>query len=259
MGGTHRDLLIQIPRGMTARRIMAHHFGKATGPSRGKDANTHMSDLSLGILNVVSHLPDAYPLVLGSALAFKLRGERRAALGFCGEGASGNGTWHEVLNAAAVLMVPAVFVVENNQFAYSTPNSQSFHCATVADRAVAYGIPGLVVDGNDVLEVYAVVSEALRRARDGGGPTLVEALTYRVYGHAGHDGGDYVPEELKEYWLARDPLARYEAYLVAQGLLSEEAKSETEARITRELRDAVRFGDDSPLPDPEGVDDGVYR
>jgi len=186
-GGTHRDLLAQLTRGVTLEEAMLNFYGKAAGPTKGRDGNSHFGVAGKGSLMVVSPLPDAYPVAVGYAMAFHQRGERRVALADCGEGSTATGTWHEAVNFAAVLGLPVVFTVQNNQFAYSTPNDGEFKTSYVAHRADGYGIPGVVVDGNDVLEVYDAVREAVERARNGGGPTLVEAVTFRHFGHAGHD------------------------------------------------------------------------
>lgn len=258
VGGTHRDEILAITKGMSIEYLLLNYFGKATGPTRGRDGNSHMSDMAHGVMNVVSHLPDAYPPTMGCALAFKLRDERRVGLAVCGDGATNNGTWHETMNFAAVMQLPFIAVVQNNQYAYSTPNEVEFRVASLASRADGYGMPGIDVDGNDVLAVIATVSEAANRARNGGGPTLIVGETFRVYGHAGHDPADYVPDEQRERWAAWDPISRYEDFLVRGGLLSPELKAATAIRIKDEIVAAVERAVNAPDPDPREVADGVF-
>ncbi len=256
---THRDMIAMLPRGMGVKAIMAQHFGKVTGPTRGRGEDNYLGDLSKGIFTTVSMLPDFYPVAAGAALAFQYRNEQRVALAYCGEGASSRGDWHEALNFAAVKNLPAVFFVINNKFAYSTPNEREMKIANVADRAPAYGMPGAVVDGNDVLAVYERTAEAVEQARSGGGPTLIEAKTMRMRGHAGHDPFDYVPKAWLQEWEKKDPVKRYEDYLAGQGALSDDDRAVLDRRIAGEIDEAVDFAERSPLPDPSEVRNGVYR
>lgn len=256
---THRDLSAQITKGISLRRVFAQFFAKAEGPTRGRDGNSHVGDLQVGTFAAVSMLPDEYPLAAGAALAFKMRREPRIGMAICGEGATSAGLWHETLNMGGVWRLPVVFVVNNNQWAYSTPFDKHTPVASVAERAAAYGFPGVRVDGTDVLAVYRAATEAAERARSGGGPTLLESVSFRVRGHAGHDPAKYVPSEMREAWEARDPIARYELHLLDEGALTPERVEETEARIKAQIEDAIAFGKDAPLPDPATVEDGVYR
>src|SRR3972149_1577255 len=157
---THRDMMAMLPRGMEVKSIMAQHFAKATGPTRGRGEDNYLGDLSKGIFTTVSMLPDFYPVATGAALAFQYRGEDRVALAYCGEGAASRGDWHEALNLASVRALPVVFFVINNQFAYSTPTKKEMRVANVADRAPAYSMPGVIVDGDTALEVYEGTAEA---------------------------------------------------------------------------------------------------
>jgi 2-oxoisovalerate dehydrogenase E1 component len=202
---------------------------------------------------VVSPLPDAYPVAVGYALAFHQRGERRVALADCGEGSTATGTWHEAVNFAAVLGLPVVFTVQNNQYAYSTPNDREFKLPYVAHRADGYGIPGIVVDGNDVLEVYDAVRGAVERARGGGGPSLIEAVTFRHFGHAGHDPAEYVKPDEREAWMAKDPLPRFEEFLAARGLLDVERHAALEQRIQERIRATLEWAQDQADPEPDSV------
>ena len=257
-GGTHRDLLAQLTRGVTLEEAMLNFYGKAAGPTKGRDGNSHFGVVGKGSLMVVSPLPDAYPVAVGYAMAFHQRGERRVALADCGEGATATGTWHEAVNFAAVLGLPVVFTVQNNQFAYSTPNDGEFKTSYVAHRADGYGIPGVVVDGNDVLEVYDAVREAVERARNGGGPTLVEAVTFRHFGHAGHDPADYVMPDERAEWMAKDPIPRFEEFLGSRGLLDQARRSALEEAIQAKIRMTMEWAQDQADPTPDSVGSDVF-
>ncbi len=247
-GGTHRDLLAQLARGVTLEETLLNFYGKAAGPTKGRDGNSHFGVVDKGTLMVVSPLPDAYPVAVGYAMAFVNRGERRVALADCGEGSTATGTWHEAVNFASVLHLPVVFTVQNNQYAYSTPNDREFHLSYVAHRADGYGIPGVVVDGNDVLEVYDAVRTAVERAREGGGPSLIEAVTFRHFGHAGHDPADYVKPDERAEWMAKDPIPRFEEFLTARGLLDEARTTALTERIQEKIRATIEWAQDQPDP-----------
>jgi len=251
-GPTHRDLLAQLTRGVTLEETMLNFYGKVTGPTKGRDGNSHFGVLDKGTLMVISPLPDAYPVAMGAALAFKQRGERRVALADCGEGSTATGTWHEAVNMAAVLRLPIVFTIQNNQYAYSTPNDLEFRLAFSGHRADGYGIPGVVVDGNDVLECYAAAREAVDRARNGEGPTLIEAVTFRHFGHAGHDPAEYVKPDEREAWLAKDPIPRFEEFLGTRGLLDEAGRQAIAARIEDRIRSVIEWA--QTQPDPTAAD-----
>lgn len=255
----HRDLGCNLVRGLTARRIFANLLGRETGVTQGRDANLHgMGDLNQGIIGFISHLPHSLPVALGVAMSFRYRHEPRVALTFTGDGASSAGLFHETLNLAAVFSAPLIIIVENNQYAYSTPLFQQMKVFDIARRAEGFGLPGIIVDGNDVEAVYTVVSEAVTRARAGQGPTLIEAKTMRMLGHAIHDGAEYVPPELLAEWAAKDPLARYGAALQDTGVADAVELEEIGARCEREIEDAIAFAEASPWPQPETITQGVY-
>lgn len=256
----HRDLGTYLVRGMSSRRIMAQHLGRVTGPSRGRDTNMHgLGDLSLGVIGFVSMLPDSLPVTVGAGLSFWLREEARVAMTFFGDGSTSAGKWHEALNFAGVFKLPVVLICENNQYAFSTPVSQQFAIQDIADRAAGYGFPGIIVDGNDVLAVYEATRVAVERARRGDGPTLLECKTMRMRGHAHHDDGRYVPDELLKQWEKKDPIRRYEGTLQERGLLTPEVQQQIEERVTADLEDAQTFALQSPLPDSNDVEKGVYH
>jgi TPP-dependent pyruvate/acetoin dehydrogenase alpha subunit len=254
----HRDLGCYLVRGMAPERIFANLLGRATGPTGGRDANLHgMGDLNLGLVGFVSHLPMSMPVALGAAVAFQMRGEHRAALTFVGDGGSSTGGWHETLNMAAVYRAPLVVVVENNQYAYSTPLYEQMVVRDIADRAVGYGMPGRVIDGNEVDTVRHVVGEALDRARTGGGPTLIEAKTMRMLGHAIHDGAEYVPAELLAQWERRDPVRHYTTHLLDSGVDPRDLDT-LDKVVDRQIAEAVAVAEAAPMPDPATVAEGVY-
>ncbi|MHB0975751.1 MAG: thiamine pyrophosphate-dependent dehydrogenase E1 component subunit alpha [Candidatus Aquicultorales bacterium] len=255
---THRDMAAHLPRGRTARAIFAQHFGKATAPTRGKGEDSYFGDLERGVFATVSMLPDFYPVIAGAGLAFRLRGEKRVGMAYCGDGATNRAEFHEGVNFAAVQRCPCVFVVINNHYAYSTPNDKEFLVKDLSERAAAYGIPGYSVDGNDVQAIWPVVKEAVERARGGAGPSLVVAKTMRRRGHAGHDPMKYVPKEKLDEWEKRDPILLFENHLFDAGILSGEQRKRLEDRIAEEVDEAVRFAEESPFPEGKEALDDVY-
>src|SRR5215218_773113 len=208
----HRDLGAHFVRGVTADRYLANYMGRSGGVTGGKDGNMHFGDRELGCVGMVSMLPDMAQVAAGMALAFKMRREPRVAMTYFGEGSTANGQWHEAMNLAGVQRLPVVFILENNQFAYSTPNDLEFAVDPV-ERAHTYGFPGVTVDGNDVEAVFESAAEACERARMGGGPTLIECESMRMHGHGAHDDMRYVPAEMLEKWAKRDPIDVYSAKL----------------------------------------------
>jgi TPP-dependent pyruvate/acetoin dehydrogenase alpha subunit len=253
----HRDMVLHLLRGGTPLDIMRSYLTRATGLSAGRDSDVHMGDWSRGVLPMVSHLPDSWPIAAGFALAQKLGHRPGVTIAFCGDGATSTGTWHEVVNFSAVQQLPIVLVVEDNQYAYSTPTESQFRCANLVDRAAGYGIAGEPVDGNDVTAVHYVVGRALARARAGEGPTLVVAETMRMEGHAIHDAAAYVPDELRAEWAAKDPLDRVQERLRRVGW--DDARfAEVRERARVEVREAWDKAEAEPLPDGASVTSGVY-
>ena len=255
---THRDLGANLIKGITPKEYMAQYLAKQTGLTRGRDGNVHFGDITRGIIGFISPMADLLPVAAGVGLTFKLRHERRVVAAFFGDGASSRGDFHEAMNLAAVLKLPVIFICHNNQYAYSTPLSRQMAIEHVADRAKAYGMPGVSVDGNDVLAVRAAVSLAAARARTGEGPSLVEGKTMRMRGHAEHDDASYVPPALIEEWRRRDPIDRFVAYLRDQKVLDDASAKAIDDRIAREIEEAVVFAESSPLPDAKELLDGVY-
>jgi TPP-dependent pyruvate/acetoin dehydrogenase alpha subunit len=255
----HRDLGCYLLRGMTPRRILSNLLGRESGFSRGRDANMHgAGDLTLNLVGFISHLPQSLPVALGVAMSFQYRKEKRVAMTYVGDGSSSAGLFHETLNMASLYNAPYVLIVENNQYAYSTPLSQQMKVHDISRRAAGYGIPGIIVDGNDVEAVYTVTKEAVERARAGGGPSLIEAKTMRMMGHAIHDGAEYVPRELLAEWEKRNPVRCFEQKLLAQGVLDAEEVEEIKRRCEVEITDAIEYAEASPFPDPATITEGVY-
>jgi TPP-dependent pyruvate/acetoin dehydrogenase alpha subunit len=254
----HRDMGVHVVRGVEPWRMFAQFMGRIDGPTRGRDGNVHMADDRLGLIAMVSHLPAMLPVAVGAALAFRIREEKRVAVGWFGEGASARGDTHESMNMAGVRRLPVVFICDNNQWAYSTPTHLEFACETIADRAQSYGFEGVVVDGTDVLAVYREAKRAIEKAREGGGPTLIECLTLRMEGHAVHDDAFYVPKELFEEWAKRDPLERFRTWLRDNADFTDEEEGEISEQVKKLLNDAIRKADESPLPEPEGEVEAVY-
>ena len=209
----HRNLGVFTGRGLDLGRLFRQLLGKDGGFTNGRDRTFHFGTLDHHIVGMISHLGAMLPVADGLALAFQLKGERRVAATFTGDGATSEGDFHEALNLAAVWKLPVLFVIENNQYGLSTPTSEQYACRTLADRGVGYGMPGVVCDGNDVLAVVRTVREAAARARDGDGPTLLEFQTFRMRGHEEASGTAYVPDALVEEWRAKDPLLRFERQL----------------------------------------------
>src|SRR5213080_3020350 len=233
-------------------------MGVVDGPTRGRDGNVHMADAKLGLIAMVSHLPAMLPVAVGAALAFRIREEKRVAVGWFGEGASARGDCHEAMNFAGVRQLPVVFICDNNQWAYSTPAHLEYACEHLADRAQAYGFEGVVVDGTDVLAVYRETKRAVEKARAGGGPTLIESLTLRMEGHAVHDDAFYVPKEMFEEWAKSDPIERYRTWLQAHAELTGEEEDEISAGVKKLLNDALSRAEESPLPEPAKLTEGVF-
>jgi pyruvate dehydrogenase E1 component alpha subunit len=253
----HRDLGAHFIRGVTPDRYLANYMGRSGGVTGGKDGNMHFGDRDLGCVGMVSMLPDMAQVTNGLALAFKMRREPRIAMTFFGEGSTANGQWHEAMNFAGIHRLPAVFVLENNKFAYSTPQHLEYAVDPV-ERAGAYGFPGVAVDGNDVEAVFEAARVAAERARNGDGPTLIECHTMRMHGHGAHDDMSYVPEELFEEWGKRDPIDRYAKSLSADHGFSKPEIDEVRRGVEAVVEECARRALDSPMPEPELATEGVY-
>ena len=254
----HRDMGAFLVRGITPGEVIAQYLGKRAGPTKGKDGNVHIGDLKRGVIGFVSHLADNYPVATGIALAFRLRGESRVVVANTGDGGTSRGDFHEAMNFAAVRKLPVVFFCCNNQYAYSTPLSLQMAITDVVDRAKAYGMPGEIVDGNDVAAVYRVARMAIHRARSGGGPTFIECKTMRMHGHSEHDSAKYVPRQLLDDWKAKDPIIKAEEMIKDLGYGDEAMFREVEERAKKEVEAGVEFAEQSPLPEGPETLEGVF-
>jgi pyruvate dehydrogenase E1 component alpha subunit len=253
----HRDLGAHFVRGVTPDRYLANYMGREGGVTRGRDGNMHFGDRELGCVGMVSMLPDMALVATGMAMAFKLRGEPRVAMTWFGEGSTANGQWHEAMNFAGIHRLPIVFLLENNQFAYSTPNELEFAVDPV-ERAGVYGFPGVKVDGNDVEAVFEASRVAAERARTGDGPTLIECVTMRMHGHGAHDDMSYVPPDMFEEWGSRDPIDRYAERLSGEHGFDAEELDAIRAEVKDYVDECARKALDSPMPDPSGARDDVF-
>jgi pyruvate dehydrogenase E1 component alpha subunit len=255
---THRGHGHCIAKGADVKRVMAEILGKRTGYCKGKGGSMHIADFSIGILGATGVVGAGIPIAAGVGLSIKLRKTDQVVACFFGDGAANQGTFHEGINMAAIWSLPVIFVCENNLYAMGTRVSTVMRIENVAERATAYGIPGVVVDGNDVLAVYEATFKAADRARRGEGPTLIECKTYRHRGHSRVDPARYRPKEEVEAWLAKDPIRRFRDKLLKSGVLTEAEIQQIERETAAEIEETVRFAMESPYPTPEEALQDVY-
>lgn len=245
-----------LVRGHSARDVMSNYLAKATSPTGGKDNSQHFGDIErTGVVSCISMLGTLVPVMAGMALGARMKGEKRVALTYVGDGASSTGDFYEGLVFASVQRLPLVVIIENNQYAYSTPTSKQSLLKNLADKSKAFGIPGHVGDGNDVLEVYGITKTCVEDARAGKGPQLIEFKTMRMRGHAVHDDASYYPPGLLEAWKKKDPIARFEKKLK----LTRDEKASMEERVKATVEDAVDFAEKSPVPPGENAYKGVFE
>ena len=254
----HRDLGAHLVKGQSLRNLMLQHLARGNSLTRGRDGTGHYADASLRIYGNISHLAAMIPVASGVALASKLRKEKSVVMTYIGDGGSNVGDFHESLAMCSVMKLPLILIIENNQFAYSTPIEKQFIVEKLSDRAIGYGIPGITIDGTDVNEVYAVCTQAVERARRGEGPTLIESLTMRMHGHSAHDGAEYVPKKLLDTWKKKDPIARIEKHLSEKKIDTARIKAEFQRKINTELEEAIHFALESPYPAAEEAAVGVF-
>lgn len=255
---THRGHGHCIAKGVDVNAMMAELYGRATGACKGKGGSMHIADVDKGMLGANGIVGGGGPLACGSGLTAKVLGTDQVTVCFYGDGAAEQGTMHESMNLASIWKLPVIFVCENNLYAESTP--WTYHGATksFADRAAAYNMPGVLVDGTDVFAVYEAAGEAVARARRGEGPTLIEARAFRYYGHFQGDATTYRTEEEVASYRARDPIAQFRKRVLERGLLSEDELAEIDARVTRAIDEAVRYAEESPYPATEECLTDVY-
>jgi len=255
---THRGHGHCIAKGADIKLMMAEFLGKETGYCRGRGGSMHIADVERGNLGATGVVGGGIPIAMGVGLSIKMRGTDQVVLGFFGDGAANLGPFHESLNMAAIWDLPVVYICENNQYAMSMSVKRAFKIENIADRAAAYGMPGVVVDGNDVLAVYQAVAEAAERARSDQGPTLIEAKTYRWKGHSKSDQEGYRTREEVEAWKERCPIKRFRAKLIAEGVINEDEAEGIEREAERTIEEALEFAEASPEPSVEEIMEGVY-
>ncbi len=255
---THRGHGHCIAKGADVRRMMAEFLGKETGYCRGRGGSMHIADVDGGNLGANGIVAGGLPIATGVGLSIQMRRTGQVCVAFFGDGAANEGAFHESVNLASIWDLPVVFVCENNQYAMSMPVRRAMRVERIADRACAYGIPGRTVDGMDVLAVFEAAQEAVERAREGKGPSLLECVTYRYRGHSKSDRQRYRTRDEVEFWRARDPIERLRAYLEGQGLLAPEDYEAMRRAAREQIEEAVRFAEESPEPDPARLLEDVY-
>ncbi len=255
---THRPHGHAIAKGVAPRAIMAELFAKRTGCCQGKGGSMHVGDIGVGMVPAIAIVGANVPIAAGAALAAKRLGTDRVAVAFFGDGATNEGAFHEGMNMAALWDLPVIYVCENNLYAASTPLTTAFKIEAIVDRAAAYGMPGVVVDGNDVAAVYETAGQAIARARRGEGPTFIECRTYRLCGHSRSDPRTYRSKEEEAFWQGKDPIPNLAARLKAANLASDESLAAVEQEVTALIDEAVTFAEASPPPEPEDTLAGVF-
>ena len=258
LGGMIRNVGAMLVRGFRPRDVFMQYMARVGGPTHGRDANTHFGDLSRGVVAPISILGELVPVLAGFGLAARIRGEKRVALTFVGDGAMSTTPVHEGLNFAAVKRLPLVVIVENNGWAYSTPVNKQTAIRHFADRAKAYGIASRRVQGNMALEVYGAVAEAVDLARRGRGPALIECKTMRMKGHAEHDDARYVPPEQLDRWRELDPIALFKRVAKREKLMAKQDWVAIDERVEQEIREDLEVAEASPFPPPESAARPVY-
>jgi TPP-dependent pyruvate/acetoin dehydrogenase alpha subunit len=255
---SHRDFAAFAIRGFTLGEIFSSWMARAGGPTRGRDNTLHLGDMDRGVIPIISHLGDTCPVACGVAMVLKRRGRKNVAVVHFGEGTTSRGDVHEAMNMASVMKLPVVFVCNNNGYAYSTPVAKQYAVKDLAVRGSAYNMPGVTVDGNDVLAVHAAAASAIAGARAGHGPSFIECKTFRMTGHSAHDMAEYVPEGLIKRWAKKDPIARLEKHLLRRRVFSRGQIAAMEKMIHGEIDEAVASAEASPMPEGATALEGVY-
>ncbi len=247
----HRDIGSHFVFKAETKQLMLNHLAKEGSQMRGTDGTGHYADVEKRIYGNVSHLGAMIPVAAGFVLASKMRNEPIVAMTYIGDGGAQTGEFHEGVNFAAVQNLPLVIIIENNQYAYSSPNSIEFAADKLSDRAIGYGCYGTTIDGTDIELVYEECKKAVEQARKDGIPALVETITMRMRGHAEHDDAGYVPKEIFEYWEKRDPIKRYEEFLFSQGIYTQSEVDEIKKSVSKEMKDAIDYALEIPYPNAE--------
>lgn len=256
---THRGHSHCIAKGADLTRMMAELLAKQTGYCRGRGGSMHIADVETGNLGANGIVAGGIPIAAGAALAQRLKGLDNVVVSFFGDGATNEGAFHEAMNLAAVWDLPVIFVCENNKYGMSNSTEKSMRIENISERAAAYGMPGVTVDGNDVDAVYEAAEKAVTRARNGEGPTLIECLTYRHKGHSKSDKNLYRTKEEIEDWKTKDPIGRFETKLVEKGILTEAEVEEITEKVRNDVRNAIQEASTAPDSDPAELLSSVYR
>jgi TPP-dependent pyruvate/acetoin dehydrogenase alpha subunit len=255
---SHRDFSSFLIRGFSLKDIFCNWMGRTNGPTRGRDNTLHIGDVNRGVIPIISHLGDTCPVACGVAMVLKRRQKGNVVLVHFGEGTTSRGDVHEGMNMAAVMKLPVIFICNNNAYAYSTPTHKQYAVKDLAMRGAAYGMPGVKVDGNDVLAVYSAVGKAIQHARSGHGPSLVECKTFRMTGHSAHDAAEYVPAEQFTQWKKKDPIARLERVMRSRKIANAKQLDQLEEEIKKQVDEAVAYAEACPLPEGITSTYGVY-
>jgi pyruvate dehydrogenase E1 component alpha subunit len=256
---THRGHGHCIAKGADLKRTMAEILGRKTGYCKGKGGSMHIADFNIGMLGATAVVGAGLPIAVGAGLSIKLRKTDQVVACFFGEGASNQGTFHESINMASVWKLPVIFACENNLYAMGTCQTRIMNIKNISDRAAAYGIPGVCVDGNDVLAVFEATQRAVERARKGDGPTLIECKTYRHKGHSRVDPARYRPKKEVDEWMAKDPIKRFKEELLKTSTLDDAEIQQVEKEVSTEVEEAVKFALESSYPAPEQALEDVYK
>jgi len=253
-----RDMGAMMVMGATPREVFSSYLARATSPNRGRDQNLHFTDLERGFIGTVSPLGTLVSVMNGVVMAARMRGKKTVGMVYIGDGATSTGAFHEAANFAAVQNLPLIIIAEHNGYAYTTPTSKQMRVENLVERAKAYGMPTEIVDGNDVLAVYEVSRQAVERARQGNGPTLIEAKTFRMKGHAAHDNQSYVPKELLEEWRKKDPIDRFERHLLETQTATQAELDEVNSKVEASLEADLAWTESQGAFNGEDAALGVY-
>lgn len=254
-----RDMGSLLVRKATPREIFMQYMARFEGGSKGRDLNIHIADLERGFVGPISHLGDMVAITAGLAMGARMKGRNIVTMVYIGDGATSTGAFHEGVNFIAAMKLPTIVVVEHNGYAFSTPTSKQTAVKDLIEKAKTYGMPGEIVDGNDVVAVYEVTKRAVEKARSGGGPTMIEAKTFRMLGHAQHDDQKYVPKELLEEWKKLDPIDNYTNFLMQQNIATDLEIKEIDSKIVAMLDEEIDFAEKAEFPKPESCLDDVYH
>ncbi|PIY32196.1 MAG: pyruvate dehydrogenase (acetyl-transferring) E1 component subunit alpha, partial [Candidatus Infernicultor aquiphilus] len=245
---THRGHGHMIAKGADVNRMMAELYGRTTGYCKGKGGSMHIADFSIGVLGANGVVGGGLPIAVGAGLGIKMKKADQVVVAFFGDGASNTGAFHESLNFASIYRLPLIFIVENNHYASTASTKETTAIENISDRAVSYGIPGVTIDGNDIIVVYEIAKEMIKRAREGGGPSLIEAKTYRIKGHFVGDPELYRDKkEVEEFWL-KEPIKKFEKKLFELKMLNEVEKKKIWENNQKEIKEAAKFAKESPIP-----------